>query len=209
MLALFVFVVRWRRDAARKLLANGVDPSENRKAQKTARADGIANSFEVVAREWFAKYSSTWVERHRERILSRFERDMFPWIGARPIADITAPEVLTTVRRIEERGALGTAHRTLSNCGQVFRYAIATGRAKHDPSGDLRGHSHRRQCSISQLRPSRYGLQRFCEQWTATKVLSPCALPCVLPRCYSSALASCARQNGQTSILAVRSGVLQ
>jgi integrase len=130
---------RERRDAARKLLANGVDPSENRKAQKTARADCIANSFEVVAREWFAKYSSTWVERHRERILSRFERDIFPWIGARPIADITAPEVLTTVRRIEERGALGTAHRTLSNCGQVFRYAIATGRAKHDPSGDLRG----------------------------------------------------------------------
>jgi integrase len=130
---------RERREAARRLLANGVDPSENRKALKTARADCVANSFEGVAREWFAKFSSAWVERHRERVLSRFERDIFPWIGARPIADITAPEILIAVRRIESRGALGAAHRTLSNCGQVFRYAIATGRAKYDPSGDLRG----------------------------------------------------------------------
>ena len=76
---------------------------------------------------------------HGERILTRFERDIFPWIGARPIADLTAPELLTTVRRIEKRGALETAHRALGNCGQVFRYAIATGRAKRDPTGDLRG----------------------------------------------------------------------
>jgi integrase len=130
---------RERRDAARKLLANGVDPSDNRKAQKSARTDSIANSFEVVAREWFAEYSSTWVERHRERILSRFEHDVFPWIGARPIADITAPDVLTVMRRIESRGALDTAHRILNHCGQVFRYAVATGRAMRDPFGDLRG----------------------------------------------------------------------
>ena len=81
----------------------------------------------------------TWVRGHGERILTRFERDIFPWIGARPIADLTAPELLTTVRRIEKRGALETAHRALGNCGQVFRYAIATGRAKRDPTGDLRG----------------------------------------------------------------------
>jgi integrase len=130
---------RERRDAARKLLANGVDPSENRKAQKSARADSVANSFEVVAREWFAEYSSTWVERHRTRILSRFENDVFPWIGEKPIADITAPDVLTVMRRIESRGALDTAHRILNHCGQVFRYAVATGRAMRDPSGDLRG----------------------------------------------------------------------
>jgi integrase len=130
---------RDRRDAARKLLADGVDPSANRKAQKSAQADRAANSFEVVAREWFAKFSATWAANHSDRIIRRFECDIFPWIGARPIADISAPEVLTVVRRIESRGALETAHRALGNCGQVFRYAVATGRAKHDPSGDLRG----------------------------------------------------------------------
>ena len=75
----------------------------------------------------------------RRTYLTRFERDIFPWVGTRPIADLTAPELLTTVRRIEKRGALETAHRALGNCGQVFRYAIATGRAKRDPSVDLRG----------------------------------------------------------------------
>lgn len=130
---------RERRDEARKLVANGVNPSENRKIQKTARADSIANSFEVVAREWFAKYSATWAKNHGDRIIRRFERDIFPWIGARPIAEINAPELLAAVRRIENRGALETAHRALGNCGQVFRYAVATGRAERDPSGDLRG----------------------------------------------------------------------
>lgn len=130
---------RERRDKARKLVANGVNPSENRKIQKSARADLIANSFEVVAREWFAKYSATWAKNHGDRIIRRFERDIFPWIGARPIAEINAPELLAVVRRIENRGALETAHRALGNCGQVFRYAVATGRAERDPSGDLRG----------------------------------------------------------------------
>lgn len=130
---------RERRDEARKLVANGVNPSENRKIQKSARADRIANSFEVIAREWFAKYSATWAKNHGDRIVRRFERDIFPWIGGRPIAEINAPQLLEVVRRIENRGALETAHRALSNCGQVFRYAIATGRAERDPSGDLRG----------------------------------------------------------------------
>jgi integrase len=130
---------RERRDAARKLLADGTDPSENRKAQKSARADRAANSFEVVAREWYAKYSATWAKDHGNRIIRRFERDIFPWIGGRPIAEVTAPELLNVVRRIEDRGALETAYRALGNCGQVFRYAVATGRAERDPSGDLRG----------------------------------------------------------------------
>lgn len=126
---------RDRRDEARKLLATGIDPSENRKAQKSARFEQAANSFEVIAREWFAKYAPTWNANHGDRILRRFERDIFPWIGKQPIA----PELLTVIRRIESRGALETAHRELSNCGQVFRYAVATGRAERDPSGDLRG----------------------------------------------------------------------
>lgn len=130
---------RDRRDVERKLVADGVDPSENRKAQKSAHAERAANSFEVVAREWFAKYSATWAATNTDRIVRLFERDIFPWIGGRPIAEITAPELLTVARRIESRGALETAHRALGNCGQVFRYAIATGRAQRNPSGDLRG----------------------------------------------------------------------
>jgi integrase len=131
--------VRDRRDASRKLLAKGIDPSENRKAMKSARADMAANSFEVLAREWFAKFSASWVTNHSDRIIRRFERDIFPWIGARPITEVTALELLTVVRRIENRGALETAHRALGNCGQVFRYAAATGRADRDLSSDLRG----------------------------------------------------------------------
>ena len=130
---------RDRRDAARKLLSNGIDPSVNRKLQKSAHADRTANSFDVSAREWFSKYIKTWAPSHSQRIVRLFERDIFPWIGGRPIVDITAPEILTVVRRIEARGALETAHRALGNIGQVFRYAIATGRVGRDPSGDLRG----------------------------------------------------------------------
>ncbi|MEW6489347.1 MAG: integrase arm-type DNA-binding domain-containing protein [Thermodesulfobacteriota bacterium] len=130
---------RDRRDDARKLLANGIDPGAVRKAEKAAGTVRAANSFEVVAREWYAKFSPGWVPSHGGRILRRLEKDVFPWIGARPVAEVAAPELLRVVRRIESRGALETAHRALQNCGQVFRYAVATGRADRDPSGDLRG----------------------------------------------------------------------
>jgi integrase len=130
---------RTRRDEARKLLADGVDPGEHRKATKAAKTERGANSFELVAREWYIKHSPGWAEHHGNRIIRRLERDIFPWIGGKAIADVTAPELLAVVRRIESRGALETAHRALGNCGQVFRYAIATGRATRDPSGDLRG----------------------------------------------------------------------
>ncbi|MCF7984198.1 MAG: integrase arm-type DNA-binding domain-containing protein [Thiohalocapsa sp.] len=130
---------RARRDSARRLLSEGVDPSANRKAQRSASSDHAANSFEVVAREWFERYSPNWVPSHGSRIIRRLERDIFPWIGRKPIADLTAPQVLEAVRRIEERGALETAHRALQNCGQVFRFAVATGRAERDPTTDLRG----------------------------------------------------------------------
>lgn len=130
---------RERRDNARKLLAAGIDPGENRKATKTAKADRAANSFEAVAREWFATRSPNWAASHAEKIIQRLEKDIFPWLGGKPIAEITAPELLAVLRRIENRGALDTTHRAHQNCGQVFRYAVATGRAERDPSGDLRG----------------------------------------------------------------------
>lgn len=93
----------------------------------------------MVAREWFAKHAESLKGDTGQRTIRRLERDVFPWIGARPIADIKAPELLAVARRVESRGAVETAHRALGNCGQVFRYAIATGRAERDPTPDLRG----------------------------------------------------------------------
>ena len=130
---------RDKRDTARKLLAAGVDPGEQRKAAKSAGEERAANSFEVIAREWHAKQSATWVQLHASRIMLRMENDIFPWLGSRPIADIAAKEFLATVNRIVDRGAVESAHRVLQNCGQVMRYAIATGRADRNPVADLKG----------------------------------------------------------------------
>ncbi len=130
---------RARRDEARILLADGIDPGANRKAVKESRTDRAANSFEVVAREWFAKFAPGWATSYADKVIRRLERDIFPWLGGRPVADVTPPELLTVLRRIEERGAGETARRARFNCGQVFRYAIQTGRAERDPSADLRG----------------------------------------------------------------------
>lgn len=126
---------RERCDQARKQLANGVDPGVLKQASKAA----TENSFEAVAREWHAKFSPGWVTHHADKIIRRLEREVFPWLGSRPIGDVNAPELLAVLRRIETRGALDTAHRVHQNCGKVFRYAVATGRAQRDPSGDLRG----------------------------------------------------------------------
>lgn len=128
-------LARERRDDARELIAQGIDPSAKRKAEKEAPN----NSFEAVAREWFEKFKSQWVDSHADKIIRRLERDVFPWLGAKAIGSIKAPELLTVIQRIEARGAVETAHRAMQNCGQVFRYAIATGRAERDPSADLRG----------------------------------------------------------------------
>lgn len=128
---------RQRHAQARKLLAAGVDPGEQRKAEKAAGADRAANSFEVVAREWLAK--QTWVPGYLDKVAAWMGNDVFPYIGGRPIAELTAPEFLRVARRIEERGAIESAHRIMQNCGQVMRYAIATGRADRNPVADLKG----------------------------------------------------------------------
>jgi len=130
---------RTHRDEARKLLANGIDPGIERKVQKAASFERAANSFEAVAREWFARQLPGWAKTHADKIIARLENDVFPWLGGRAIAEIKAPEVLAMLRRVEGRGALDTAHRVHQNCGQVFRYAVATGRAERDVSADLRG----------------------------------------------------------------------
>jgi integrase len=129
---------RERRDDARRLLRDGIDPMAH-KAQRKASTVGDAASFEAVVSEWHSKFSPGWSPTHSKRMARLFERDINPWIGKRPVAEVTAPELLSVVRRIEGRGAPETAHRALENCSQVFRYAAATGRCKSDPSRDLRG----------------------------------------------------------------------
>lgn len=130
---------REKRDAARKQVAAGIDPGEVRKAQKAARNAAVENSFEVVAREWHGKFAKTWSAVHANTIMDRLEKEVFPWLGTRPIEEIKAPELLKVLRRMESRGALDTAHRVRNHCSQVFRYAIATGRAERDTAADLRG----------------------------------------------------------------------
>jgi integrase len=126
-------------DTARCHLRNAVDPGELRKAQKKSRLDAAANSFEGVALEWFAKQKPAWAENHWTKVHWMLEKNLFPWIGSRPISEITAPELLSVLRRIEARGAIETAKRVKMVAGQVFRFAVASGRAKDDPSQPLRG----------------------------------------------------------------------
>lgn len=130
---------RSKRDEARKQLAEGIDPSQQRKAIKAAREGVTANSFEVICREWLENKRSNIEAAQYKKALARLEKDVFPWMGSRPIAEITAPEVLAVLRRIDARGARYTAHKAKSEISQCFRYAIATGRAERDPCPDLRG----------------------------------------------------------------------
>ncbi len=129
---------RHKREDARKLLASSNDPGAARKAQNQANTQK-SETFETIAREWFKKFSQRWKETHSSRILRSLERDVFPWIGTQPIAEIKAPELLAVLRRVETRGTLDTVHRIRTICGQIFRYAVASGRAERDPSGDLKG----------------------------------------------------------------------
>ena len=130
---------RQRRDKARALLAEGIDPGEARKADKQARERAAANRFEAVAREWHEKREHTLAKKHAVDIVRRLERNLFPDLGNRPIDAIEAPDLLATVRKIEARGAHDLAHRVLAISGQIFRYGIATGRCRRDPAADLRG----------------------------------------------------------------------
>jgi integrase len=124
---------------ARKLIADGHDPSEARKASRRQAMVSAENNFEVVAREWIEAKSPAWTPRYTGFLIKRLENDLFPKLGSRPIKDITAPELLSVVRVIEKRGALELANRALQYCGQVFMYGIATGRAERNPASDIKG----------------------------------------------------------------------
>jgi integrase len=130
---------RSRRDKARELLAKEIDPNAAKKQRRRAARIASDNTFEAIAREWISNQRHRLAHRYSALILARLEGDVFPAIGSRPITEIDAPELLQMLRKVERRGVIETARRLRQLCGQVFRYAIATGRAKYDPSVDLRG----------------------------------------------------------------------
>ena len=130
---------REARDEARRQLTNTIDPGILKNSIKRSKKMAEENSFEAVAREWHAKFTPKWSKNHGERILIRLEQNIFPWIGKSSINEVTAPEILSALRRIENRGAVETAHRVSQICGQVFRYASVIGKAERNPAADLRG----------------------------------------------------------------------
>jgi len=125
---------RDKRDEARKLAANGIDPAERRKAERQ-----LGETFEIIGREWYERFKPQWALSHSRTVLARMEQNLFPFIGSLPINEITSPELLACLRRMEARGVNQSAHKVKQIAGMVFRYAIASGRAERDPSADLRG----------------------------------------------------------------------
>lgn len=130
---------REKRDEARKLLANDIDPGEVKKAQKTSRLNRAVSSFEVVARRWHQRGETKWSASYTKKVIQLLDRDIFPWLGNKPVADLVAPDFLAVARRLEVRGVVDTAHRAMQICGQVMRFAVAEGLVSRDPVGDLRG----------------------------------------------------------------------
>ncbi len=125
---------RKARAVAQELLDQDIDPVEHKKVEKLTKKLVANTTFEGVAREWLTKMRTRWVPSHHDRIERRLERDIFPFLGNRPITEITTPEVLAVLHKIEARGALETAKRAKQNCSQVFCYAVETGRAEKDPT---------------------------------------------------------------------------
>lgn len=132
---------RRARDEARKTRENGTNPAQQRRAEKLSKAASNATTFEAVARELHTSKSTPdgWSETHAAQWLRTLQKDVFPWLGSLPLADVTAPVLLHALRRVEARGTIRTAHDLREYSGQVFRYGIATGRCKHNPANDLRG----------------------------------------------------------------------
>jgi len=130
---------RRARDDARVLLVDGTNPAEARRADKRARLLSAENTFEAIAGEWITKQSAKWTPHHAADVLRSLEQEAFPAFGSRPISELEPPEVLACLKAIEKRGALEIAHRTAQRITAVCRYAVQTGRAKHNPAADLRG----------------------------------------------------------------------
>ncbi|QDX31300.1 tyrosine-type recombinase/integrase [Dickeya poaceiphila] len=128
---------RQRRDEAKKLVASGINPSEVRKQEKQARQEAIGNTFEGIAREWYEKRFDRWSASYAEEMIKTFEADVFPYIGHRPIAEIKPMELMAVLSRLNDRGATEKLRKVRQRCGEVWRYAVVTGRAEYNPAPDL------------------------------------------------------------------------
>jgi hypothetical protein len=128
---------REKRETARKQVANGIDPIEERKVQKLAQQLSTENSFEAICREWHTNKANRRTVAYREEIIKTFAQNVFPFIGKRPISEIKPLELLEVLRRIEKRGALEKTLKVRQRCGEVYRYAIITGCAEYNPASDL------------------------------------------------------------------------
>jgi integrase len=129
---------RSKCEEARKLIKNDIDPADVKRAKKIAKTQSQENSFKALALEWFAIKTPHWSSDHIYRVNSILNKELFPHVGNRSVGEITAPDLLACLRRVESRGAIETAHRVKQVAGQVFRYAVASGKAERDPSADLK-----------------------------------------------------------------------
>ncbi len=169
---------RERNLAVRKLLEQGIDPSRYRKQRRLVSESESANTFELITREWYAKFLPTWTKSHSDRLIRLFERDLFPLLGKEPITEITPQQLLAVVQRIEARGALETAHRALGSCKQVFIYAMNTMRADKDPTQNLFKAlpSYKKKHFAAQTDPKRFAeLLRMFQGYQGSPIVS-CAL---------------------------------
>lgn len=140
---------RQRREKARELLADGIDPSTAKREEKRAKADAAAHTFELVARDWLAKTAAERASTTQNKVTSWLEKDVIPFIGAMPMSAIGPRDVLAALRKMEARGALDSVHRVKQVTGQVFRYAVAIGAAERDVTQDLKG-------SLAKAAPSNF-----------------------------------------------------
>ena len=203
---LWIDGAREKRDHARKLLACKIDPADTRRAEKAAGAVAGQNTFEVIAREWHAKQSSSWAKVTADAKLVRLEADLFPSIGKKPIRDLNAPALLKVLQAIEGRGANEIARRVRQMLGQIFRYAISSGRISTNPAVDLAG-------ALPPANPVHHaaitepkavgGLMRAIQDYQGEPV-TRAALR--LHHSYSCDLANCAPHSGMSSIWTRRPG---
>ena len=165
---------RTRLQEAKRQFRDGINPNEARRAARGALATATKQSFEAVAREWFATRKDEWAPTYASKVIARLEADIFPWLGDEDVSSITSPALLAALRRVEGRGVIETAHRALENCSQVFRFAIATGRATTNPARDLKDALRKPmvQHFPAITDPKRLGeLLRACDSYTGTYIV--------------------------------------
>jgi hypothetical protein len=163
-------MARLKLKRAKERLLEGADPSVERRTEKGTGND----SFEAIAREWFATQSIRWLPSHADKIIRRLERDIFPWIGKRPIKTLKPAHLLACLKRIEARGNLETARRAYQNICRVFRFAIASRRCAHDPCAALQGAL----LPTNQKRQDRSPIPRRSVNCCAPSMHTPALTPC-------------------------------